>query len=147
MSRPFVDTSAFAKLYLTEPDSRGFERWFADAMPVTISQLGVVELTSAPRKYARMGDLSTPAAADIERAFQADIGAGCMVVVELPPSTFHLARALLATHGERGLRTLDALQLASALECGAVVFATADSRLAPVARASGLQLLEFAGTA
>lgn len=143
MTALFVDTSALAKLYVAEPDSDSFEAWFADAMPVAISLLATVEMASVLRKHVRTGRLALRDVAAIETDFQGDIAAGCLTVVDLPASTFHLARSLVATHSERGLRTLDALQLAAALQSGATTFVTADGKLAAAAAASGLHVVPF----
>lgn len=147
MSRPFVDTSALAKLYVAEPDSDDFEAWFAAAMPVAISLLTTVEMASVFRKYVRTGRLSATALAAIDAAFADDIDSGCLRVSDIPASVFHLARSLLAIHADRGLRSLDALQLAAALTGGATVFVTADEKLGSAAEVSGLRVLKFGGIA
>lgn len=143
MKLPFVDTSALAKLYVLKTDSDAFEAWFADAMPVAISLLALVEMASLLRKNVRTGRLDAGRVAEIEADLEGDVAAGCIEVVDVPAATLHLARALIANHAAHGLRTLDALQLASAIRSGAYTFVTADDKLAGAARASGLQVLTF----
>ena len=145
MTRPFVDTSALAKLYVAEPDSDAFEAWFADAMPVEVSLLTTVELSSVLQKYGRMGRLSLALVAELEAAIANDIDAGCLRVADVPSSVFYLAKSLIASSGKVGLRTLDALQLASALTSGASLFVTADTVLAEIAVVHGLRVRAFLG--
>jgi predicted nucleic acid-binding protein len=145
MTLPYVDTSALAKLYVLEADSDAFEAWFADAMPVAISLLARVEMASLLRKHARTGRLDAARVAEIEADLEGDVAAGCIVVVDVPAATLHLARALIANHSVHGLRTLDALQLASAIGSSARTFVTADDKLAGAARACGLQVVGFGG--
>ena len=59
--------------------------------------------------------------------------------------TFQVAAQLINTHGDRGLRTLDALQVAACLRAQSTLFVTADGKLAGVARAAGLDAVEFGG--
>lgn len=143
MISAFVDTSALAKRYLAEAGSAEFDAWFVDAVPVTVSVLATVELSSTLRKCERTGRLTGSQVADTEAVFARDMDDGCIVVVDLPTSAFHVAKSLIASHSAYGLRTLDALQLASALAVGATTFVTADKNLASAAAASGLQILAF----
>ena len=88
MSLPFVDTSALAKLYVAEPDSDDFEMWFASAMPVEISLLTTVEMSSVFRKYVRTGRLLPSALSAIDAAFADDIDSGSLRVSDMPASIF-----------------------------------------------------------
>ncbi len=143
MTLPFVDTSALAKLYVSEPDSDAFETWFAEAMPVTISLLTTVELSSVLQKYVRMGRLSPALVQEMEAAVGEDIVLGCVRVADVPSGVFHLAKSLIAANGALGLRSLDAIQLASALTSGTTLFVTSDAALAEIASANGLQVRVF----
>ena len=143
MSSAFVDTSALAKRYVAEPESGEFDAWFVRAVPVAVSLLATVELSSTLNKAHRAGRLSARHLAEVEAMVANDITDGCIEVVEVPASAFHVARALISTHAAYGLRTLDALQLATALQVGASRFVTADRKLAAAAAASGLQVLVF----
>lgn len=143
MSGAFVDTSALAKRYLAEPDSGEFDAWFVQAVPVAVSLLATVELSSTLSKACRAGRLTASHLAEVEVMVSSDIADGCIEVVEVAASAFHVARALIGTHAELGLRTLDDLQLAVALQLGASKFVTADRKLAAAATASGLQVLVF----
>ena len=138
-----VDTCALAKLYVAEPDSDAFETWFADVMPVKISRLTTVEFESVLGKYTRTGRLSAATAGGVLAAFDEDISAGCLQIVEFSVAEFELARALIRKHASRGLRSLDALQLAAALAARTELFVTADRKLAGAAAAEGLQVLAF----
>lgn len=143
MTRAFVDTSALAKRYLAEPASAEFDAWFVQSAPIIVSLLTTVELSSTLHKCQRTGRVSATQLAEVEAVFARDVGDGCIDVLDLSPSAFHVARALLATHAADGLRTLDALQLAAAVEAGASTFVTSDHKLAAAAAASGLRVLVF----
>ena len=143
MTSAYVDTSALAKRYLREPGSAEFDRWFIDAVPVDVSVLATVELSSTLRKCQRSDRLSANDVLAIEAVFAADLDAGCIRILDMPPGVFHVAKTLVASHAVHGLRTLDALQLAAALESGASTFVTADGKLAGAAAASGLHVLSF----
>ena len=71
--------------------------------------------------------------------FERDCAAGVWVLTSLPEMTFptciHLARQHVAT---LGVRTLDSLHVAAALELGATQFWTFDERQKKLAEAEGL---------
>jgi hypothetical protein len=78
--------------------------------------------------------------------FLADIAAGLWQVVPASVAHFHHAQHLLVLYGlVRSLRTLDALQLAMALGCGALgpldAFVCADANLGSVATTEGLTVI------
>ena len=74
--------------------------------------------------------------ADLER----DLGSGLWLKVDLPESVWDTCADLARRHGPRlGIRTLDSLHVAVALEFGAKAFWTFDERQAKLAAAEGLQ--------
>lgn len=83
--------------------------------------------------------------AELEAAIAGDIDGGCLRVADVPSSLFHLPKSLIASSGKVGLRTLDALQLASALTSGTSLFVTADTVLAEIAVVHGLRVRAFLG--
>jgi hypothetical protein len=147
MAERFFDTSAVAKHYRAEVGTARVDALLAEpAARHLLSDLGVVELHSIFARLARTGQIT---AADFHQArgrFLADIAAGLWHAVPVPVAHFHNAQQLLVRHGlTRGLRTLDALQLAVALGCKALspldAFVCADVNLGYVAAAEGLTVI------
>lgn len=142
----FADSSAIVKLYLPEPGSA----WLLslDLAPLAISALAAPELRSAFARRQREGALTAGQAASAWRTFREDIRTWQVI---------RLANPLLATAcrllGNQDsvvvLRTLDALQLASAIEADrrlrradgpGLTVLTADQRLATAAASNGLSV-------
>lgn len=122
----YVDTSAYVKVLLGEPERAVLLRALEPYALVSSSLLGV----EAVRACARYGP---------EYADAAD--AGLRTVSLLPLDDTVLARA--KTLAPAGLRTLDALHLASALSLAAdlAVLVSYDDRLSDAARANGICVL------
>ncbi len=72
--------------------------------------------------------------------FEGDREAGLWLEVDLPETAFETSIELARRHGARlGIRTLDSLHVASALELRTERFWTFDERQAALARAEGLK--------
>jgi hypothetical protein len=143
----FFDTSAIAKHYRAEVGTGRVDAFLGEAGAThLISSLSVVELHSVFARLARMGQIT---AADFHLArarFLADISGGLWQVVPVLDAHFHRAQQLLVRHGlGRSIRTLDALQLAVALELQTAgpltAFVCADANLGFLAVAEGLSLI------
>jgi predicted nucleic acid-binding protein len=122
----YLDTSAFLKLIVSEPESQAMREWMASSGPCWSSQLLRSEAMRAAR---RLG-------VDITVVHQA------LEVVSLvtpAPSTFLVGGSLEPPQ----LRTLDALHLAAALELGDDLDAlvTYDTQMIEGARAAGIAVL------
>ncbi len=120
----YLDTSALAKLVMTEPESGALERAVLEYSGLVSSWLTSTELRRAARRAYRR---------DVA---QVDEALGTVVLMEMTP-------ALLDAAGElepADLRTLDAIHLASALSMddSSLEFITYDARLAAAARRHGL---------
>ena len=118
---------------LEEPNSRSL-----------ISHLSIVEFESVLAIKTRTGEIHQPALNIARRRFRADLARQRLIVA--PPvheGHFHSARKLLVQYGvDEGLRTLDALQLAIALDLRRLghiaTLVAADQRLCRVASVGGL---------
>ena len=140
MSGYFLDTSAVAKLSHEEDGSQDVERLLTPREPNTIiSRLSLVELESVLAIKIRTGELDAEGRELARRRLVADVAQG-RIRVGPPIDERHCrkARDLLARYGvQRGLRTLDATQLAVTLglqEGGVVsVFVAAEGAAVPVA--------------
>ena len=98
----YLDTSAFLKLVVSEPESPAMRSWMIDSGPCWSSQL---LRTEALRAGGRLGVAEEVVAGALEG----------MWLVNPSPSTFLAAGRLRPA----ALRSLDALHLATALELGA----------------------------
>ena len=108
-----------------------------------ISHLSIVEMEAVLSIKMRTGEIDEPAMEIARRRFRADLAQYRLLVA--PPVLerhFHSARKLLVQYGvPEGLRTLDALQLAIALDLRQIgqmdVLVAADQRLCRVASMAG----------
>jgi predicted nucleic acid-binding protein len=133
----FADSSALVKLYAEEP---GCERIRALGFFV-VSALARVEIPAALWRKSRTGELSAEHAGLLMSAFESDWygGSGPFAVVAAHPRVLEEAARLAAT---RGLRALDAVQLASGLAARAAdpaveIFACFDESLRAAAAQEG----------
>jgi predicted nucleic acid-binding protein len=148
MPNYFFDTSALAKGYHTEAGT-GFvlrivfepkaERW--------VSLLSIVEMESVFARKIRATAIHPTELMIARRSLQADLAQDrfrtCPALLN---RHYHRAQDLVARHGVReGLRTLDALQLALAVELqqsGTIdLFLAADQKLCRVASLEGLAVI------
>lgn len=113
----FFDTSALAKLYHEEVGSAFIQQLFEIPEQVSfISRLGAIEMHSVLAGKVRIGEI-TPEAMELARQrFRADARRRRFHVAALRARHYESAERLLTLHGPSGLRTLDALQLAMAID-------------------------------
>jgi predicted nucleic acid-binding protein len=147
MAYYFFDTSALIKRYHREPGHATMMALFTlPQAQYLISELTVVELHSAIAKKVRMKELHKWDSKRILIRFSDDVISGLLAIV--PLSSVHMQEAicLINCYGfTHSLRTLDALQLAVAvelrergrLEC----FVTADENLEKIAKLEGIAVI------
>ena len=147
MSGYFFDTSALVKFYHSEKGTERVSATFAQAdRKIKISALGLVELYSAFAMKVRTGVIDRTTVTALRTRVLADIEAENFEVHQLMGSHLVSAGQLILRHSfSKRLRTLDALQLAVALDLAdqQVVnyFVTADAALAEVAVLEGLSVI------
>ncbi len=113
--RIFLDTSSLIKLYFPEVGSEALDNLFEKEQieVVYLSEIAKVEFNSAVWKKVRTKELSSEDAISLINAFKTDfdrfdfINVSAVLITE--------ANKMLAKYGVSGLRTLDAIQLATAL--------------------------------
>ena len=139
MARRYFDTSAFTKFYHPEVGSARVTAIVQDpASVLQISNLAILETQSAFAMKVRTAVLDQAhAEAAMDKVFK-DLAAGLFFAVKLDESHVDDARALVRKHGyARRMRTLDALQLAVALDLRRRslfdIFVVADKLLAEIA--------------
>jgi predicted nucleic acid-binding protein len=147
MATYYYDTSAAAKHYRAEVGTQAVDDLLADsASRHYLSSLGIVEILSAFARLTRMGQVTALEFARLRARLLNDVASGLWQIVLLTPTEYQRAQELIALHAvAKGLRTLDALQLATALAVDAVAeldhFVCADANLCQVAAAENLRVL------
>ena len=136
----FADTSAVIKRYITEIGSNQVSTWIEPEAGnvIIVSELATVEVFSALARHQREGTIRAEAAWLLQGDFLHHVEAEYLVVM-VDSALLHQSRDLINKHP---VRTLDAIQLACALQARAVLgepftFASADRRLLEVADAEG----------
>jgi len=147
MSGDFLDTSALAKLYHVEAGSVRMEALVAvPGLHLIISELTLIEIQSVFARKVRTGIIAPAALDQLRGLFFADLAKRRFDVVRLARRHFREAERLIRTHAaDRGLRTLDSLQLAVALDLQARDIAStlvaADKNLCSLAASQGLKVV------
>jgi predicted nucleic acid-binding protein len=148
MPGSFLDTSALAKHYHLESGSAEVDRVWADpGNALYISRVGVVETVSVFAGKVRTGQLSASAFDVLRKRFLNDAGHGRPKLVRLLVGHFKDAERLIRQYGlAQRIRTLDALQLAVALDLrtrGLVdKLVSSDKHLLSAARAEGIAVFD-----
>jgi len=134
--RVFFDTSAWAKRYIHEPGSDKVEDVLRGTSETAVSLLCPPELVSALSRLRRQSLISTSDYNRIKSALFQEIEDISVSSISIP--VVEKAINLLEFHP---LRTLDALQIACALEWRADLFVSSDRRQLAAAAKSGLRVL------
>ena len=136
----YLDTSAIIKLYHQEVGSDellAFLRCYADDLVLTVADITRTEFHSAFLRRVRTGEIPINPVYRVFDAFDRDLSMFNQIPVE--ETVKNLAVTLLDNIAhQRGLRTLDAFQLAAALFCHQIIpvdrFVTSDHRFLGVAQ-------------
>ncbi len=145
MSCYFLESTAFAKLFVQEPGTDSLIRLMeaVEDNRKLIAASAPLEVYAAIRRRERVGDISS---ADASAAFEIlRIEAARMVQEPLNPAVLEAARQLL---DRTKLRWTEALQLGAALVAREmfrgteIIFVSASPMLLEAARAEGLQTLD-----
>jgi hypothetical protein len=121
----YVDASALVKLIVDEPDSAAMRRWYIENERVVSIRVGLVESRRAAIRRDH-DPAHLDAILETVEIFEFDVDVGDRAAVV----------------GPTGLKTLDAIHLATALAIpGLGAFVTYDDRLAEAARAVGLPVV------
>ena len=143
----YFDSSALIKLYHPELGSQRVAAVFDEAdRQIIISRLAGVELHSALALKTRTGHLDRERSVALRIRFLNDVASGAISLVAVSEFHYPAAERLIIRYGDRlGLRTLDALQLAVALELqlrvGVETVVAADKVLCEVATMEGFSVL------
>jgi predicted nucleic acid-binding protein len=136
----YADTSFFVSLYLPDRHSEEAEHRMAANPGIWFSRLHRAEWMHAVSQHVFRKEISAAEARRVQADLQRDLGSGLWLNIDLPESVWDTCVELARRHGSRlGMRTLDSLHVAAALELAAKAFWTFDERQAKLAAAAGLQ--------
>lgn len=135
----YVDTSFLVSSCIQDAYSAEALRRMRLLPSVWITPLDRAELAHAISQYVFRGHLLPLEAQRAWSDFQQDCGRGIWTLVSLPERIWETSIDLARKHGPTlGIRTLDSLHVASALELRAQRFWTFDERQAKLAESVGL---------
>jgi predicted nucleic acid-binding protein len=138
----YADTSVFVSLYLPDAHSKEAQQHMAQHPRFWLTPLHRAEWTHAIGQHVFQHKITSREAQSVYREFERDREAGVWLEIGLPERAFEACIALARNRVARlGVRTLDTLHVAVALELQAEHFWTFDRRQAKLAEAEGLKTL------
>jgi predicted nucleic acid-binding protein len=137
----YADSSFFVSIYLEDGHSRAAEQLISSGTRVWFTPLHYAECMHAVAQQVFHKNLPTAVAQQAYGDLDKDRAAGLWVEVEMPEGVFEVCADLARRYGPRlGVRTLDSLHVAWALQLKAEQFWTFDERQAKLAKVAGLKI-------
>lgn len=137
----YADSSFFVSYYLQDSHGAEVNRRMALFPRIFLTSFQRVELIHAIYQHVFRSFISPDEAIAVTSVFENDCRSGLWVLVRQPEGMYDAAVLLAKQHvATLGVRTLDSLHVASALELKAMAFWTFDQRQARLAEAEGLQV-------
>jgi predicted nucleic acid-binding protein len=134
-----VDSSLLVSLYVLDSFSTQAAQRMKTAAEFVVTPLNRSELAHALYRYVFRGQIAEFDAGRTWKKFEEDCANGVWSVVGLGESVWIRSVELARRHGSQiGMRTLDSLHVACALELGAERFWAFDARQERLAQAAGL---------
>jgi predicted nucleic acid-binding protein len=136
----YADSSFIVSLYVTDVHSVHSRARVLSAPNLWFTPLHRAEWTHAITQLQFRGRLDITEAVEMHRQLDDDKARGFWLQMALPEHALEMCATLALRHGPiLGVRTLDSLHVACALELKAERFWTFDERQAKLARAEGLK--------
>jgi predicted nucleic acid-binding protein len=136
----YADSSFFVSIYVEDVHSKAAAQLLSSGMPVWFTPLHYAECTHAVAQQVFQKNLPAADAQLAYRHLEKDRAAGLWIEAEMPENAFEICADLARRYGPRlGVRTLDTLHVACALQLKAERFWTFDDRQAKSAKAVGLR--------
>lgn len=136
----YADTSFFVSIYVEDRHSAVADQLFSSGERAWFTPLHLAEFTHAVAAQVFRHQMLAREAKRIHRELEKDRTEGIWVEAGVPEKAFHLCADLARRYGQKlGVRTLDSLHVALALELKAEQFWTFDEPQAKLARAEGLK--------
>jgi predicted nucleic acid-binding protein len=124
---------------LPDRHSAEAERWMAAKPWIWFAPLHRAEWMHAVSQHVFRKEITALEARRVQTQLERDIESGLWVTVDMPESVWDVCSDLARRHGVRlGIRTLDSLHVAAAVQLGAKAFWTFDERQAKLAVVEGL---------
>jgi predicted nucleic acid-binding protein len=137
----YADTSFFVSVYIKDSHSKTADQLLRSDPRVCFTPLHSAEWGHAVAQQVFLGKMSASDAQLVYRDLESDLAAGLWMAVEMPENVFELCADLARRYGPKlGVRTLDSLHVAAALQLKAERFWTFDERQAKLAQAEGLKI-------
>ena len=138
--RVYVDSSFLVTLYVQDRHSAEARRLMAIKPEVRLTPLNLAEFSHAVGQQVFFGKISPPQSDRVYHNFAKDRAAGVWLEAAMPESAFERCAEIGHRHSPKlGVRTLDSLHVACALELKADQFWTFDERQSKLAKAEGLK--------
>jgi predicted nucleic acid-binding protein len=138
----YADTSVFVSLYLPDAHSKEAQKLMERHPRVWLTPLHRVEWTHAIGQHVFQHKILLREAQAVYADFERDREAGVWIETSVSERAFDTCTAIARNRvAKLGVRTLDTLHVALALELKAAHFWTFDRRQAKLAEAEGLQAL------
>lgn len=135
----YVDSSFLVSSYIPDVHSSRVDACMAGGPSVWLTEFNRAELANAIFQQVFLNRVTQVAADRVWNDFKRDCAGGVWTAVEFPARSWETCADLARKHGPTlGVRTLDSLHVACALELGADRFWTFDDRQARLAAAVGL---------
>jgi len=135
-----VDSSFVVSVYVADRHSTDADALLRTRPQVYLTPLIFAEWAHALAGQVFRGQMSPSDAHKITLVFEVDLKGGLWLPCNMPERAFELCAELGRRHGPKlGIRTLDSLHVACALELKAERFWTFDERQAKLAKAEGLK--------
>jgi predicted nucleic acid-binding protein len=136
----YADSSFVVSLYVESQHSLTAEALLRQKPQICLTPLILAEWAHAVAGQVFRGQMSASDAQRVDNAFENDRKIGLWFEAAIPENAFDLCAELARRHGPKlGVRTLDSLHVACALELKAERFWTFDERQAKLAKAEGLK--------
>ena len=135
-----MDSSFLVSLYVSDQHSSESRQRVLTAPRLWFTPLHRAEWAHAIAQHVFRGEFGSAEAQQLHRQLEDDQSGGLWLGVDVPEKALDLCADLARRHGARfGVRTLDSLHVACALELRAERFWSFDDRQLKLARAVGLK--------
>lgn len=136
----YADSSFLVSSYITDRHATVVDRFWLASPKFFLTPLHRAEWAHAVAQHVFRKFMSAADADQADREFEADCVAGLWKDVAIPEHAFEICAQLARRYCPLlGVRTLDSLHVACALELNAERFWTFDDRQAKLAKARGLK--------
>lgn len=136
----YLDSSFLVSVYIADRHSATADQLLLSKPQLPLTPLHRAEWAHALSQHVFRRELSQAEADFVQREFEADGRSGLWTEVAMPEKAYDLCADLARRFGPKfGVRTLDSLHVACALELNVDRFWTFDERQAKLAKAQGLK--------